>query len=143
MMLRRAPCLTAIALLAGLAPALAGGIGAVSQVPQISGLQGRVAIPGSVNTPGTLSSLGGVGMNVSNSDGVSVQTNIDASRNVQGNSNVTINETINGTQVGYGMGGDFLSDANAQGQAALAQRQAYIQQLQNEVELMVQVWPGN
>ena len=39
--------------------------------------------------------------------------------------------------------GDFLSDANAQGQAALAQRQAYIQQLQNEVELMVQVWPGN
>lgn len=143
MMTRLAPCLTAIALFAGLAPALAGGIGAVSQVPAISGLQGRVVIPGSVNTPGALSSLGGVGMNVSNSDGVSVQSNIDDSRNVQGNSNVTINETINGVQVGYGAGGDFLSNADAQGQAALADRQAYIQQLQNEVELMVQVWPGN
>ena len=104
-MIRLAPAFCLAAFLAGTPAALAGGLGAVTQVPQISGLQGRVAIPGSVNAPGALSSLGGgAGMNVSNADGVGVQTNIDAGRNVQGNSNVTINETINGTQVGYGMG---------------------------------------
>jgi hypothetical protein len=145
-MIRLAPAFCFAALLAGMSPALAGGISAVSQIPAISGPAGRVAMPGNgsyvpFNTG--VGAVSGAGINVSNSDGVTLQTNIDASRNVQGTSTVTLNETINGVQVGYGVGGDFLAGADAQGQAALADRRAYIQQLQNEIELVVQVWPGN
>lgn len=142
MMIRLAPSLAALALLAWGSAALAGG---VSPVPAVNGFQGRVVIPGSVNSAGAISSLGGgVGMNVGNADGVSVQTNINASRNVQAGTNVTINETINGVQVGYGMGGDFLAGADAQAQTVWAQKQALYQQLENEASLAVQVWqPGN
>jgi len=143
-------CLAAAALLAGAPVALAGGVGSIAQVPTTSAVAGHIG-PASVNTSVStampfsdgVGAISGTGMNVSNSDGVTVQTNIDSSRNVQASNNVTVNETINGVQVGYGLGGDFLSNADAQGQAALAQKQADIQQLQNEVELMVQLWPGN
>ena len=143
-MTRIAPacCLSAI-LLAAAAPAQAGGLnlGPVAQVPALSGLSGRIAVPAS---SGSFAPTGaGAGMNVRNADGVTVQTNIQSGNNVQAGSNVSVNETINGVSVGYGLGGDFLGDADAQAQAQWAQRQATYQQLQNDVSLMVQVWQAS
>ncbi len=142
-MTRLAPafCFAAAAILGGVTVARAGGLGAVAQVPSVSGLANRMAMPGN-GAPFSIGvgAVSGAGINVTNSDGVTVQTNINSSRNVQGGSHVTVNETVNGVPVGYGMGDDFLAGANAQGQAALAQRRADIQQLENEIDLVVQVW---
>lgn len=123
--------------------AMAGGVnlGAVAQVPAIGGMSSRTVVPG-LSGPAGGSSYGafngGAGMTVSNSDGVTVQTTIDASRNVQAGSNISVNETYNGVAVGYST--DFLAGADAQAQDVWAQKQAYYQQLQNQAALMVQVW---
>lgn len=139
-MVRFAPafCLSLLVLCAGASAASAGGfsVGSVGKVPVVGGFQqNRIVTPGA---GGMLSGAGG-GINVSNADGVSVQTNINAARNVQAGSNVSVNETVNGVPVGYG-GADFLAGADAQGQDAWAQRQAYIQQLQTEAQMYVQIW---
>jgi len=144
-MIRLAPVFRlAVPALLFVGPAMAGGfsVSPVARVPAMAGFPGQTGAS-VATTPGTMS-FGGAGMNVSNADGVSVQTNINASRNVQAGSNVAINETINGVQVGYGMGGDFLGGTDAQAQAVWAQKQALYQQLEDEASLAVQVWsPGN
>jgi putative NIF3 family GTP cyclohydrolase 1 type 2 len=134
-MLRFAPTACLFAVIAAATPALAGGI---AQVPTI----GQVSSAMNSRAPFGNGSVSGVGMNVSNADGVTVQTNIDASRNVQAGTSVTINRTINGVAVGSGAGGDFLAGADAQAQDVWAQKQAYYQQLQNGAALVVQVWQG-
>jgi hypothetical protein len=132
-MTRFAPAFCFLAAIAVPMPALAAG---VAQVPTI----GRVSSAMNSRAPFGNGSVSGVGMNVSNANGVSVQTNIDASRNIQAGTSITINRTINGVPVGSGASGDFLAGAGAQAQEIWAQKQAYYQQLQNEASLVVQVW---
>lgn len=138
-MTRFAPALLVTMTLLAALPAFAAGITpTVSRVPSITGIASQASHP---------SFSGGVGggTTISNADGVTMQTNIDASHSVQAGSNVSVNETVNGVSVGHGGmgGGDFLAGANADGQAAWADKQAYYQQLQNEASMMVQVWQGS
>jgi hypothetical protein len=142
LMTRFAPAVCFLAAALAVTPALAAGLnlGGVAQVPAVGGFPGRVspaAMSGFGNGPGTVS---GVGMNVSNADGVTVQTNIDASRNVQAGSTISVNRTINGVAVSSTSGGDFLAGADAQAQDVWAQKQAFYQQLQDQASMMVQVW---
>lgn len=132
-MIRFAPAFCFLAATLAAAPALAGGIGQVPTIGQVSsGMIGR--------TPFGNGSVSGAGMNVSNADGVTVQTNIDASRNVQAGSTISVNRTINGVAVSSTSGGDFLAGADAQAQDIWAQKQAFYQQLQDQAAMMVQVW---
>lgn len=135
-MIRFAPALCFLAATLAALPALAGG---VAQVPTI----GRVSSAMNARAPFGNGSISGVGMNVSNADGVTVQTNIDASRNVQGGTSVSVNRSINGVDVSSTSGGDFLAGAEAQAQDVWAQKQAFYRQLQNQASLMVQVWQGS
>jgi hypothetical protein len=134
-MIRFAPtaCLFAVTLAA--TPVLAGRIGQVPMIGKVSAgtMSGHAGFGG-------IGAVSGVGMNVSNADGVTVQTNIDASRDVQGGTSVSINRTINGIAVSSTSGGDFLAGADTQAQDVWAQKQDFYQQLQNEASMAVQVW---
>ena len=150
-------CILAASLTALAPAALAGAssIGTVGQVPALNRSIGVGNLPsfsnGAANS-GVMAFSGNSGsglegqMNVSNTDGVTVQTNIDSSRNIQAGSHVTVNETVNGQQIGSSYASasflNVMTQAQADAADILAQHQAANQQMENEVLMVVQTWGG-
>lgn len=132
------------ALFASAFAAKAGGI-AVAPVAQVPALGRSLGTVGqNLGSSAGIGMVPSAGMNVSTANGLTVQTSIDNSRNIQASSSVTINETVNGVPVGGFDGGAGIeavqSQAAADAQQVFAQRQAANQQIENEVQLVVQVW---
>lgn len=139
-----------------LAPAAFAGGSGLGTVGQVPGLNRSVAVgnlPSFSNGAASsgVQSYSGAGgsvlsgeMNVTNTDGVSVQTNIDSSRNIQAGTSVSVNETVNGQQIGSSYASasflNVMTQAQADAADIMAQHQAANQQLENEVLTITQTW---
>jgi hypothetical protein len=70
------------------------------------------------NSSMNLAPSGGSNVSLSGSTGtINVQTNIDNSKSIDSSSNISVNETINGSNVGYGLDGsnvlNVIDDTNS------------------------------
>ena len=81
-----------------------GGGGAISQSPS---LYAPVGVGNMINnSPMNFAPNGSSNVNISGSTGtINVQTNIDNSKTIDSSSNISVTETINGSYIGYGLGG--------------------------------------
>ena len=148
-------CVLGAGLIALAPAALAGGsaLGTVAQVPMLNrsiavgnlpSFSNGAANSGVMTFNGAGGSVLAGAMNVTNTDGVSVQTNIDSTRTIQAGSHVTVNETVNGQAVGSSFASaaflNVMTQAQADAADIMAQRQAANQELENEALMVTQAW---
>lgn len=142
--------------LAALAPsAFAAGanIGTVGQVPVLNRSIGSTNLPsfsngaasgGAMTFGSGAGSAAAGGMTISNSDGVTIQANIDTSQNIQASHSISVNETVNGQPIGSSYASasflNVMTQAQADAADVLAQHQAANQELENEVLAITQTW---
>ena len=109
--------------------AVGAGISANAAVPQNASMVGPAGVGNMFNNSSMNIAPGAVSpVNLSGSLGnINVQTNIDNSRSIDSSSNISVNTTINGSNIGYGLDGanvlnviDATTSADASVKASIA-----------------------